>query len=146
MRNDELAKLLNTVPDGTVFASLDIDTGVIDSHGNVIVAKIFGRSVCDAFKNIEGTGIMIHFEESESDDSCGNVVEIIRTDAKKKIDKFNLGSTNSFNAINEFATKKEYTISKAGVKQAGGELLLIKDKRKVIMSFIRLENLYQRVY
>ena len=45
MDSHQLADRLYELPKGEVDASIDIDTGVLDKHGDVITAKVFASSI-----------------------------------------------------------------------------------------------------
>lgn len=65
MKSHELARRLLSMPDLDVVASVDIATGILDKHGDEIIDKIFGTSICEVFE--DRTESILHFELSSKD-------------------------------------------------------------------------------
>lgn len=84
MGSHELARALLKMPDGELVASLDIDTGVKDKFGDVIVAKIFGYSMIDAFAS--QNEVVLQFESTGSGSGSSgagvDVIEVVKSAQK----------------------------------------------------------------
>ena len=88
MTNAELAAILLQNPDAEISASLDIETKVFDKHGDEIIAKIHGYSLCEAIQiqpspNSSVQEIVLLFEQS----GAGNGIDVIETISNKLKEK-----------------------------------------------------------
>lgn len=76
MKSHELAKLLLSKPDVDVTASLDVQSGVYDKHGDEYTSKVFGYSLIDVIQSNADTTLL--FEVSGSGGDNVDVLDAVR--------------------------------------------------------------------
>ncbi|MGR5558354.1 hypothetical protein ACQKQC_18950 [Vibrio fortis] len=79
------------LPIDKLFASIDIESGVNDKHGDEIIAKLYGHSLIEAIAvgnptaATPVTNIALHFETSSSSDEGIHVGELVKSEATKTV-------------------------------------------------------------
>ncbi|ELP6118948.1 TPA: hypothetical protein I7730_15960 [Vibrio vulnificus] len=77
------------LPIDKLFASIDIESGVNDKHGDEIIAKLYGHSLIEAFTigspaaATPVTNIALHFETSASSAEGIHVGNLVKSEATK---------------------------------------------------------------
>jgi hypothetical protein len=83
MNTHEIAKYWLDNPDKEIEVSLDIPTGVIDKHGDEIIAKVFGSGLVDYFSPNHDSATL-HFEVAHSGGEGVDVVEVVKLAQKQQ--------------------------------------------------------------
>lgn len=146
MDSHKLGNLLAGMQNKPVCASIDIDTGVLDSDGETIVAKLYATSICEVFES--NNEVTIQFEHSSSCQSDAvNVVDVVKAAQQLSAQsEMEFDGFYSESQISQYAEKHGFTVSKTGVKQTGGQFITLKESRSVVMSFMLLGNSFKRIF